>query len=101
MTVNSPTAADAITAAATTSFDGCADPRLREIMRSLVYHLHAFATDVHLTEAEWATAIDLLTTTGHITSETRQEFILWSDALGMSMLVDALAHSGSGLDRRG
>src|SRR2546425_544940 len=61
----------------------------------------AFAKDVHLTEAEWTAAINILTRTGHITSETRQEFILWSDALGMSMLVDALAHSESGLDRRG
>ena len=101
MTVNAPTAAHAITAAATASFDSCADPRLREIMRALVRHLHAFATDVHLTEAEWIAAIDILTSTGHITSETRQEFILWSDALGMSMLVDALAHSSSGLDRDG
>jgi catechol 1,2-dioxygenase len=74
---------------------------LREIMRTLVRHLHAFATEVHLTEAEWAAAIEILTRTGHITSETRQEFILWSDALGMSMLVDALAHTGSGLDPRG
>jgi len=101
MTVNAPTAADAITAAASASFDRCTDLRLREIMRALVRHLHAFATDVHLTEAEWTAVINILTSTGHITSETRQEFILWSDALGMSMLVDALAHTGSGLDRDG
>jgi len=101
MTVNAPTAADAITAAASASFDKCTDPRLREIMRALVRHLHAFATDVHLTEAEWTAAIEILTRTGHLTSETRQEFILWSDALGLSMLVDALGHTGSGLDRRG
>jgi catechol 1,2-dioxygenase len=101
MTINAPTAAGEITAAATASFDKCADPRLREIMRALVRHLHAFATEVHLTEAEWTTAIDMLTRTGQITSETRQEFILWSDAMGLSMLVDALAHDGSGLGRRG
>jgi len=101
MTVNAPTAADAITAAASASFDKCTDPRLREIMRALVRHLHAFATDVHLTEAEWTAAIEILTRTGHLTSETRQEFILWSDALGLSMLVDALGHTGSALDRRG
>jgi catechol 1,2-dioxygenase len=101
MTVNSPSAAEEITAAATASFDQCADPRLREIVRALVRHLHAFATEVHLTEAEWTAAITILTRTGHITSETRQEFILWSDVMGLSMLVDALAHAGSGLDHRG
>src|SRR5713226_1272897 len=101
MTVNAPTAAEEITIAASASFDRCADPRLREIMRALVRHLHAFATEVHLTEAEWISTINILTSTGQITSETRQEFILWSDALGLSMLVDALAHTESALDRRG
>jgi hydroxyquinol 1,2-dioxygenase len=101
MIVNTRTAADEITAATSASFDQCTDPRLREIMHALVKHLHAFAAEVHLTEAEWARAIEILTRTGHITTETRQEFILWSDALGMSMLVDALAHPGSARDRRG
>ena len=101
MTVNSPTAAEEITAAAGASFDRCTDPRLREIMRALVRHLHAFATEVQLTEAEWTAAINILTSTGQITSATRQEFILWSDALGLSMLVDALAHTEPELDRRG
>ena len=55
-------------------------------------HLHAFAAEVGLTEAEWRALIDAATATGHITDERRQEFILWSDALGLSMLVDALAH---------
>ena len=82
----------AITAAAVASFDGCGDERLREIMQSLTRHLHAFAIDVGLTEAEWAQAIGALTATGHITDERRQEFILWSDTLGLSMLVDALAN---------
>jgi catechol 1,2-dioxygenase len=77
------------------SFDGCSDARLREIMRSLVAHLHAFASDVRLTEDEWTSAIRILTATGDITDEKRQEFILWSDALGISMLVDALAHGSS------
>jgi hydroxyquinol 1,2-dioxygenase len=101
MTVNAPTAAEGITAAARASFDGCTDARLREIMRALVHYLHGFATEVQLTEVEWISTINILTSTGHITSETRQEFILWSDALGLSMLVDALAHTGSELDRRG
>jgi protocatechuate 3,4-dioxygenase beta subunit len=54
--------------------------------------LHAFATDVALTPQEWSEAIATLTATGRITDERRQEFILWSDALGLSMLVDAIAH---------
>jgi hydroxyquinol 1,2-dioxygenase len=81
-----------ITAAAIASFEACADPRLRELMRSLVRHLHAFAVDVSLSEDEWRKMIGVLTATGHITDERRQEFILWSDTLGLSMLVDALAH---------
>jgi protocatechuate 3,4-dioxygenase beta subunit len=81
-----------ITAAVEASFEGCTDARLREIMQALVRHLHGFVTDVGLTEEEWRTAIATLTATGHITDDRRQEFILWSDALGVSMLVDALAN---------
>jgi hydroxyquinol 1,2-dioxygenase len=91
MTATQP-ATEAITAEVLASFDACPNPRLREIMQSLVRHLHAFALDVQLTEAEWAAAIRILTDTGHITTEQRQEFILWSDTLGLSMLVDAMAH---------
>jgi catechol 1,2-dioxygenase len=69
-----------------------APPRLREVMSALAEHLHRFVVDVRLTPEEWRVAIALLTATGHITSEERQEFILWSDALGVSMLVDALEH---------
>ncbi|WP_422367473.1 intradiol ring-cleavage dioxygenase [Pelagibius sp.] len=67
-----------------------ADPRLAQVMSSLVRHLHAFVKDVTLTEAEWGIAIDFLTHTGQICSDTRQEFILLSDVLGVSMLVDAV-----------
>ena len=74
------------------SFEPCPDERLRLVMQSLVRHLHGFVTEVGLTEEEWASAIGALTATGHITDEKRQEFILWSDTLGVSMLVDALAH---------
>ena len=81
-----------ITAAARASFDGCGDHRLRELMQSLITHLHAFAVATSLTEDEWRRLIAILTDTGNITDERRQEFILWSDALGLSMLVDALAH---------
>lgn len=84
-----------VTTAAIESFAACKDPRLRSIMQSLVRHLHAFASEVQLTEAEWADAIRILRETGEITDDQRQEFILWSDALGLSMLVDALAHSGT------
>ena len=80
-----------ITAQVVASFAD-APPRLREVMSALAEHLHRFVVDVRLTPEEWQVAIALLTATGHITSEERQEFILWSDALGVSMLVDALEH---------
>ena len=63
------------------------DPRLKEIMVSLVRHLHQFAQEVKLTEAEWLKGIEFLTQTGHITNAQRQEFILLSDVLGLSMLT--------------
>jgi hydroxyquinol 1,2-dioxygenase len=75
------------------SFDGCRDDRLRELMQGLVRHVHAFAEEVKLTPAEWTQAIAVLTETGHITDEHRQEFILWSDSLGVSMLVDAIENT--------
>ena len=77
-----------LTRAVEASFDGTPDPRLREVLQALVRHLHAFATEVALTEEEWFAAIDFLTRTGHITDDKRQEFILASDTLGLSMLVD-------------
>ena len=85
------TTPEEITAKVVASFDG-APPRSREIMSALVRHLHGFAVEVGLTQDEWVEAITTLTATGHITDERRQEFILWSDALGFSMLVDALEH---------
>lgn len=66
------------------------DPRFRKIMESLVNHLHAFVKEVELTQAEWEKAIDFLTRTGQACSAERQEFILLSDTLGVSMLVDAI-----------
>jgi catechol 1,2-dioxygenase len=68
------------------------DPRLRQIMHSLVSHLHAFVKEVEPTTGEWEAAIDFLTRTGQMCSDTRQEFILLSDVLGVSMLVDAINH---------
>jgi hydroxyquinol 1,2-dioxygenase len=78
---------DTITQAVLASFSECTDKRLWTIMTSLVQHLHAFARDVKLTEEEWFKAIQFLTETGHITDDKRQEFILLSDTLGLSMLV--------------
>ena len=66
------------------------DPRTKEIMTSLVRHLHAFARDVRLTEAEWMRGIQFLTATGKMCDDTRQEFILLSDTLGLSMLTVAM-----------
>jgi maleylacetate reductase len=74
------------------SFDQ-APARLRVLMQSLVSHLHAFVRENELTEAEWRYAIDFLTRAGDITSNTRQEFILLSDTLGVSSLVDVLTNS--------
>ena len=88
------TTPDDITAAVLASFGHSPDERLGTVMRSLTAHLHAFVKDVALTEEEWRAAIGMLTATGHITSDKRQEWILWSDALGVSMLVDALANRG-------
>lgn len=69
---------------------GDINPRLAEIMACLVHHLHAFAKDIQLTQDEWQVAIRFLTETGQICSGERQEFILLSDTLGFSMLVDAI-----------
>jgi catechol 1,2-dioxygenase len=81
-----------LTAEVERSFAGCEDERLRVLLQGLVRHLHAFAVEVQLTEAEWQRAIAALTATGRLTDDRRQEFVLWSDALGLSMLVDAIAH---------
>ncbi|WP_217553730.1 intradiol ring-cleavage dioxygenase [Streptomyces sp. GbtcB6] len=78
------------------SFDDCADPRLHEIMRSLVHHLHAFVREVRLTEGEWSKGIEFLTRTGNITDERRQEFILLSDVLGASMQTVAVNNEAYG-----
>ncbi len=83
---------DEITREALAQYEGTLDPRLRRIMIALVRHLHAFVRDVELTEGEWFKAIDYLTRTGQTCTETRQEFILLSDVLGVSMLVDLINH---------
>lgn len=81
-----------ITDAVVQTFANTPNPRLYEIMTSLVKHLHAFVREVNLTEEEWLAGIMALTRSGHMTDERRQEFILWSDVLGVSALKDFLAH---------
>ena len=80
------TAAETVVA----SFSETANPRLREVLASLVRHLHGFVREVGLTQEEWSHGIQFLTETGKMCDENRQEFILLSDVLGVSMLVDAM-----------
>jgi catechol 1,2-dioxygenase len=94
--MNNTTEAE-ITTSALHSLENTADPRLKQIMTSLITHLHAFVREVELTEAEWWQAIQFLTRVGQTCSDQRQEFILLSDTLGVSMLVDAINHrAGNG-----
>src|SRR5215469_2531312 len=83
---------DDITAEVLERFAQTPEPRLRQIMLSLIGHLHAFVKEVNLTEAEWFKAIEILTEAGHLSDDKRQEFILFSDTLGASMVVDLLSH---------
>ena len=78
------------------SFDETPDARLRQVMQSLVRHLHAFVKDVELTEEEWGAGIEFLTRTGQTCTPVRQEFILLSDVLGVSMLVETINHRTGG-----
>ena len=81
---------DTITQAVLARFSGTPDERLKEILTALVQHLHAFAREVKLTEKEWMQGIEFLTATGQMCDEKRQEFILLSDTLGLSMLMVAM-----------
>ena len=86
------TTEDDITNETLRRFEGTPDPRLREIMLSLTRHLHAFVKEVQLTEGEWMAGIQFLTATGHKCDDIRQEFILLSDTMGVSMVVDLINH---------
>ena len=77
------------------AFSACPDARLKRVMTSLVEHLHAFAIDVQLTGGEWRRGIEFLTATGKQCEGIRQEFVLLSDTLGLSIVVDAI-NQGSG-----
>ncbi|AJA09489.1 Hydroxyquinol 1,2-dioxygenase (1,2-HQD) [Sphingopyxis fribergensis] len=83
---------ETITKAVTDAIDRTPDDRTRRIMQSLVTHLHAFVRDIEPSDAEWFAAIDFLTRTGQMCSDVRQEFILLSDTLGVTTLVDAINH---------
>ena len=80
----------AVTAEVVASFDGAQSARYRQVMQSLVRHIHEFVRDVRLTDAEWHEAIGFLTRTGHMCDDRRQEFVLLSDVLGLSMLTVAV-----------
>ena len=69
------------------------NPRMKEIMTSFIRHLHGFVRETGLTPAEWKMGIEFLTAVGHITDDKRQEFILLSDTLGISAMVDLVRHS--------
>ena len=88
MNLTEQTLTDAVLA----RMDECEDERFKTIMSSLIRHLHAFVREVELTEAEWLEGIRFLTATGQKCDDRRQEFILLSDTLGVSMLVDAINH---------
>jgi protocatechuate 3,4-dioxygenase beta subunit len=72
------------------AYAGTPDPRLRELLAALVEHLHAFAVQTGLTPREWEAAVAFLTATGRKCTPERQEFILLSDVLGLSSLVDVI-----------
>ena len=79
------------------TFADCTDPRLKQIMTALVTHLHAFASEVELTGDEWRRGIEFLTATGKMCNGIRQEFILLSDTLGLSIMIDAINHGRGGV----
>jgi len=79
-----------VTDAALGQMANTADPRMKEVMAALVRHLHAFAREVKLTPAEWMAGIQFLTWVGQACTPVRQEFILLSDILGLSALVNAM-----------
>ncbi len=84
---------DNITELAAQRWASAHDPRTAEVMSALVRHLHAFAREVRLSEPEWMAAMRWLTETGRISDEKREEFILASDVLGLSMLVVQMNHA--------
>jgi hydroxyquinol 1,2-dioxygenase len=86
----------ALTDRVVASFAGAGSQRTREVLQSLVRHLHTFARDVRLTEDEWRAAVGFLTAAGHITDDRRQEFVLLSDVLGLSMQTITINNAAHG-----
>ncbi|MEU6377009.1 intradiol ring-cleavage dioxygenase [Streptomyces sp. NPDC046909] len=86
------------TEAVVAAFEKTADPRLRELLAALTRHLHAFVRETEPTMAEWEKAVDFLTATGQTCTDTRQEFILLSDVLGVSMLVETINSAEGGTE---
>ena len=92
---NSGTDNTPLTDAVVDSLRGTADPRLHQLLAALTRHLHDFVRETRPSMAEWERAIDFLTATGRACTDTRQEFILLSDVLGVSMLVETInGHGG-------
>lgn len=87
-----PMTAETITEHSIASNNNATSPRLLFLLSSLITHLHAFTRETRLSTAEWEFAIDFLTRVGHTCTPTRQEFILLSDVLGLSTLVESLNH---------
>lgn len=88
---------DTLTAAVLATIDDDADPRFREIMTALIRHMHGFVKEVDLTQEEWLAAIEFLYQTGQKTTRKRNEFILLSDTLGVTSLIDLLSgHASEG-----
>jgi hydroxyquinol 1,2-dioxygenase len=87
-----------VTDAVLEQMEGTADERLKSIAASAIRHLHAFAREVNLTPAEWLKAIEFFTRVGKTCTSTRQEFILLSDVVGLSTLVNTL-HDATALEK--
>lgn len=85
-----------VTEAVLDAYQHIADPRLREIMLSLISHLHAFARDVHLTEEEFQQAVGYLVRLGQLTNDTHNEAVLMSGSLGFSTLICLLNNGNRG-----
>jgi hydroxyquinol 1,2-dioxygenase len=83
---------NSLTKAALARVGNTADERMKQIMTSLIRHLHGFVREIGLTPDEWKSGIEFLTAVGHITDDRRQEFILLSDTLGVSAMVDLVRH---------
>ena len=77
------------------TFDNSPDARMKEVLTSLIKHLHEFVSEVHLTRDEWFAGIKFLTAVGQKCDDVRQEFILLSDTLGVSSLVEMINYKGT------